>query len=85
MFIVDAPVHDGQEYAHDKSKEESITIASVMSCIVLWIALLISYVIIKQGRIWKTRALERFMDYQIEAYSCDLVTNENIMGYIGCQ
>ena len=85
MFVVDTPVRDGQEYAHDKSKGESIIIASVISCIVLLIALMISYVTIKQEKIWKTRTRERSMDYQIEAYSYDLVTNENIMGHTGCK
>ena len=85
MFVVDTPVRDGQEYAHDKSKGESIIIASVISCIVLLIALMISYVIIKRETIWKTRTRERSMDYQIEAYSCDLATNENIMGHTGCK
>ena len=85
MFVVDTPVHDGQEYVHDDSRGESIIIASVISCIVLVIALMISYVIIKRERIWKTRSLEQLLDYQIEAYSCDLVTNENIMDYTGCQ
>lgn len=85
MFVVDTPVRDGQEYAHDKSKGESIIIASVISCIVLLIALMISYVTIKREKIWKTRTRERSMDYQIEAYSYDLVTNENIMGHTGCK
>ena len=85
MFVVDKPARDGQEYAHDKSKGESVIIASVISCIVVLIALMISYVIIKWERIWKTLALERSMDCQIEAYSCDVVTNENIMGYTGSQ
>ena len=85
MFVVDTPVRDGQEFAHDKSKGESIIIVSVISCIVLLIALMISYVIIKREKIWKTRTRERSMDYQIEAYSCDLVTNENIMGHTGCK
>ena len=85
MFVVDTPVRDGQEYAHDKSKGESVIIASVISCIVLLIALMISYVIIKREKIWKTRTRERSMDYQIEAYSCDLATNENIMGHTGCK
>ena len=85
MFVVDTPVRDGQEFAHDKSKGESIIIVSVISCIVLLIALMISYVIIKREKIWKTRTRERSMDYQIEAYSYDLVTNENIMGHTGCK
>ena len=85
MFVVDTPVRDGQEFAHDKSKGESIIIVSVISCIVLLIALMISYVTIKQEKIWKTRTRERSMDYQIEAYSYDLVTNENIMGHTGCK
>ena len=85
MFVVDTPVRDGQEYAHDKSKGESIIIVSVISCIVLLIALMISYVTIKREKIWKTRTRERSMDYQIEAYSYDLVTNENIMGHTGCK
>ena len=85
MFVVDTPVGDSQEDVNDDSKEESIITASVISGIVLVIALMISYVIIKREKIWKTRSLEEFSDYQIEAYSCDLVTNENIMGYTDCQ
>ena len=47
MFVVDAPVHDSQEYARDDNRGESIIIASVISCLVLLIVLMISYVIIK--------------------------------------
>lgn len=61
------------------NKQKIVIIVSLASFITLVAALIISYVIIKGGRICQRR-WESLMDDEIQPYSIDSATDDNITG-----